>query len=430
MPKFSYRDYQLEGAKENLALLFENKFTYLAWEERTGKTGTILRMCDTLHEMGKVNKVLVLTKVKAKDGWLEQIEDFGADKNCTFVVSTYHSCHKVVDDYDLVILDESHNYISGVPKPSAIWKKVKKLTAGKPIIYASATPHAQGFFQLYHQFALSSWSPWKDFRNYYRWYEEYAKRDAAGNTVKTWIQGVPRETYKDVDVERLEKEVAKYFSSKTRKELGFKHEPQDRVHYVQLGAGAVKACQKLSKDKLISFTVDGKRFVYNADTTSKLRTALHQLEGGTIIVTAEELRGDQVMEIEREGLILNERSKIDYIKDTFGDTNEMVVMYNFKAEKEKLEEEFDNALILQATSFAEGVDLAHKKHLIIYSQDYSVARHTQRRARQASMSRTSEIIVHHILVKKGISEQVYDVVCVNKKNFVDSRFKNSLIKYI
>jgi len=100
-------------------------------------------------------------------------------------------------------------------------------------------------------------------------------------------------------------------------------------------------------------------------------------------------------------------------------------MYQYKAEKLKLEQHFKNASILQATSFAEGVDLSHKRHLVIYSQDFSTARHAQRRARQASKSREDSIVVHFLLAKKAISDQVYQTVSINKKNFVDSVFERT-----
>ena len=67
--------------------------------------------------------------------------------------------------------------------------------------------------------------------------------------------------------------------------------------------------------------------------------------------------------------------------------------------------------------------MMHIKHLIIYSQDFSTARHTQRRARQANMNRDEPIIVHYLLVKGGISEQVYNTVTINKTNYVDLLFE-------
>ena len=84
---------------------------------------------------------------------------------------------------------------------------------------------------------------------------------------------------------------------------------------------------------------------------------------------------------------------------------------------------FKQAKLLQATSYAEGVDLHQYKHLVIYSQDFSTARHTQRRARQANKNRKEAIIVHFLLVKGGISERVYKTVSINKKNFVDTVFE-------
>ena len=146
------------------------------------------------------------------------------------------------------------------------------------------------------------------------------------------------------------------------------------------------------------------------DNVSRLRTVLHQLEGGTV------KNGDV-------GYVLANREKADYILKQFGDSKDLVIMYNYKAELTKLEAIFKRALLLQATSYAEGVDLSMYKHLVIYSQDFSTARHTQRRARQANMDRREAITVHFLLVKKALSEQVYKTVSVNKRNYVDSLFE-------
>jgi ERCC4-related helicase len=123
--------------------------------------------------------------------------------------------------------------------------------------------------------------------------------------------------------------------------------------------------------------------------------------------------------------ILRNSEKIQYIINNWGDTEDLVIMYNYIAEQDKLQQHFKKALILQATSYAEGVDLHKYKHLVVYSQDFSTARHTQRRARQANKQREEPITVHFLLVKKAISEQVYKTVSVNKKNFVDSVFKRN-----
>jgi len=146
----------------------------------------------------------------------------------------------------------------------------------------------------------------------------------------------------------------------------------------------------------------------------KLRVSLHMLEGG-------------VAKIDGVNRVLANEEKIDYIKAIWGDHSDLVIMYNYISEGVKLKEQFTKAVILQATSFAEGVDLSHIRNLVIYSQDFSTARHTQRRARQANKNRTDPITVHYILVKDAISDQVYNTVTEKKQNFVDSVFERNII---
>ena len=67
------------------------------------------------------------------------------------------------------------------------------------------------------------------------------------------------------------------------------------------------------------------------------------------------------------------------------------------------------------------------EHLVIYSMNFSTSQYTQRRARQANMKREQIINVHFILVKGGISEQVYKTVAINKSNFVDKYYERGLL---
>src|SRR5690606_37668489 len=97
-------------------------------------------------------------------------------------------------------------------------------------------------------------------------------------------------------------------------------------------------------------------------------------------------------------------------------------MYNYIDDGIKLRQHFRSAEILQATANAECVDLSMYEHLIVYSQDFKTAKYSQRRARQANKYRKTKITVHFLLVKGGISEQVYNTVALNKENFVDSVF--------
>jgi len=391
-------EHQIDLAERAYDILRDEMIVYLCCEERTGKTLTAILVA----EMSNVQKILVITKKKALDGWFETLEAFKHDKD--FTVINYHQALKQTTKYDLVILDESHNYISAYPKTGKLWKEVKVLTSEVPLIYISATPYAQGPQQLFHQFALSSWSPWNKHSTFYRWFQLY------GKPYSLEINGIKIPQYDRVQTEMVLGCVNHLFITATRKELGFEHEPLDNVHPILLSEATRETYNELIQHDLVELSVG----MLVCDTSPKLRTSLHQLEGGTIKM------GD-------ERYILANTEKIDYILDMFGDNESLVIMYNYIAEKTKLENHFKKARILQATSFAEGVDLHKYRDLVIYSQDFSTARHTQRRARQCNKERKFPIDVHYLLVKDAISAQVYSTVSINKKNFVDKVFNRGTI---
>lgn len=386
--------HQLELAELGYDVLAKNMIVYLATEERTGKTLASILIC----ERTIVNNVLVITKKAALPGWRETLEAFDHKKNYT--VTNYHQATKFDGaDYDLIILDEAHAYVSAFPKRSKMWKSIAKITEGKPLIYLSATPKAQGAQLLYNQFALSSWSPFRKWSTPYTWFRDF------GIPETIYLSGRQVETYKKVREEEVMAYCKHLFITLTRKEIGFEHEPEDKVHYIELDQATKDVYNIITKERALF--LNGRELI--CDTSMKLRTTLHMIEGG-------------VAKIDGEHIVLGNREKIDYILEHWGDTDEMVIMYNYIAEKEKLERVFKKAQILQASTYAEGVDLSHKEHLIVYSQNFSTAKHSQRRARQANRKRSTPITVHFLLVKKAISDEVYQTVAVNKQNYIDKFF--------
>ena len=412
--------HQEDIAHQAYDVLAEYGLVYLAMEERTGKSLTAIR----LAEITSRTNVLVLTKKKALGGWNETLKAYAGDGKTSFTVRNYHAIHKAhttpkgkrsykltldPTSYDLIILDESHSYLSAYPKVGAIWKSVKKLCKGKPLVYLSATPNAQGYQLLYNQLSLSDWTPYKRYTNFYRWFEEY------GIPSKVRTSYGLQETYKKCKEGAWTK--AKHlFITYTRMELGFTHEPTDNVHYFDLSVSTKKIYNDCIDNEMleidgVSTALDdlGGTIFSPLDSSMKLRTTLHMLEGG-------------VAKVDDDYIVLYNDEKIQAILSDFGDSEHNVMMYHYKAELIKLEKYFKNMVLLQATSYAEGVDLSMYNNLIIYSQDFSTARHSQRRARQANMKRTEPINVHFYLVKGAISEQVYKTVSLNKENFVDSTF--------
>lgn len=416
--------HQLELAERGETLLKKHGLVYLAMEERTGKSLTALLIAENCMN---ISKVLIITKLGANrktiNGWHETLANYPV--LLRYEVINYHSAHKINFTPDLVILDEPHAYISGYPKPSQMWKKINKICKNKPIIYLSATPYAQGAQVLFHQLKLSTWSPWAHFDNFYKWFEKYALRDKNNRLPTQYIaSGTEVMDYKKVQHEKALKDVEHLFISYTREEAGFEHEPEDVKHYIELDETTKAVYNHILKHKVLDFhhSASGKDYLVTCDTPMKLRTTLHQIEGGALKVFENVTNSKGIKVNKPVYLTLANIEKVRFILKHFGDNKNVAIMYRYKAEKEKLEAIFKNAHVLQADTNAEGVDLSHVEHLVIYSQDFSTAKHSQRRARQANMKRETPIRVHFLLVQKAVSEQVYKTVSENKTDFVDSVF--------
>jgi len=433
-------DYQEELAREALKIIKSYGLVYLGMEERTGKTLTAIR----LVELSKANRCLILTKKRAlmgenektfenaTKGWAGTLNAYigGFDGDRTwnkgdkfYTLVHYQGLYKQYKKekrikgklekfttqelksefkdakFDVVILDESHAFLSAYPKLGVIAKLTQQITYDKPIILSSATPNAQSYAQLFHQFNMSKYSPFDSFPNFYKWFNKY---------------GIPEVVYtghgQAIKYDKVKDEVWQMvkhlFITKTRKELGFKHEPEDIIHWVKLSEDTLNLYDECEATEMLE--VDGEEVPL--DSSMKLRTTLHQIESGVY------------KKVDGSSGLLKNAEKIEAILRDFGDTKDLVIMYHYQAELIKLQKYFKNALLLQGTSYAEGVDLSDYQHLVILSQDFSTAKHSQRRARQANKNRNSSIKVHFYLVKGAISEQVYTTVSVNKKNFIDKMY--------
>lgn len=393
------RPHQIEMAEKAVYLLRSYNIAYFAAEERTGKSLAALL---TAEKMVEIDKVIIITKKAALKGWQETIAAYPLVKN--IILTNYHQMNKLekTEFNTLVIFDESHSYLSAYPKRSAMWKLAKKVAWKMKILYISATPYAQGPQQLYNQLALSSWSPWYQYDSFYAWFKSYG----FPYTIK--LQGRECPQYDKADKEKILGTCQHLFITKTRSQLGFEYEPTDQLHYINLNPITKEVYNDLLQDRIVELNAG----MLVCDTIAKLRSALHMLEGG-------------VAKIKDDYHVLANEEKVAYILANFGDSKDLVIMYNYIAEQTKLARFFKKATLLQATSYAEGVDLSMFKHLVIYSMNFSTAKYTQRRARQANMERKEEIKVHYLLVKKAISDQVYKTVAINKRNFVDSVFERS-----
>jgi len=395
--------HQLEGADEIFDILKDNGLVYVEWEERTRKTMTVMEALrkTVLKDALWITKKKPLPDINKQ--WQAYSDSYSPDYQLTTI--NYESIHKLTrKNFDIIILDEAHHAMATYPKKSKTWDKVRVLTKGKPIVYISATPYPETLAQTYHQLALSDWSPFWEYSTFYKWHEDY------GLPYLEHIGARQIKKYDKVKDDAILKLIKPLFTRKTRAEVGFKHEPVDKVHSVNLDHKTEVLYKNLSKDSIVNI---GEEEVI-AETAGSLIQKLAQLVGGTMKV--EDIENSTEDKIAYKSFRVGNTEKIDYIKKTWGDHEKMVIMYHYKEEEHLLKHHFKKARILQADTWAEGVSLKDYEPLIVYSMSWRTSKYIQRRARQADLQREEPIVVHYILSGK-VDTYIYDAVAVKRTNF-------------
>ena len=163
------RDYQLDLSQKAVEILREKKIVYLNFSVRTGKSATALETC----RLYGAKKVLFLTKKKAISSIQDDYRDFGYTFDITVINN--ESLAKVTDnDFDVVIQDEAHG-MGAFPKPSNRVKDFKKRFSRIPLILLSGTMASESYSQVYHQFYLSAYSPFNQYKNFYAWSKTFTQ---------------------------------------------------------------------------------------------------------------------------------------------------------------------------------------------------------------------------------------------------------------
>ena len=415
------RDYQIELSSNACQLLKSYGIAYLSMQVRTGKTITSL---ETAKQYGAKN-VLFVTKLKAIQSITDDYNNAGYPESFEIVVINFESLHKLdqlTDSvFDLVIIDEAHS-LGQFPIPAERTKLLKQICYAKPIIYLSGTPSPESYSQLFHQFWVSSRSPFGH-SNFYQWsrmgYVQPQNKYVFNRTIVD---------YSNANKAMIDERVGHLFLSYTQEEAGFSELVNEHVHYVKMSDKTYKICERLRLDKIVNGT--GGRII-EADTAVKLMNKLHQLYSGTVLFDQHEV-GDC------DSSVLDD-SKGDYIFDKF-QGKKMAIYYKFVAERMALEiqcnkrgihiaktpEEFnqtDNCVFLcQFVSGREGINLSTADCLICYNIDFSAVTYFQVRARLQSKERTTAADVHWIFAENGIETSIYETV-KNKKNYTLSYFK-------
>jgi len=410
MHHFKLRDYQQDIANKALQILQAKKIVYLNMQVRTGKSCTSLEVAKNYG----AKKVLFLTKKKAIGSIESDYKSFGY----TFEIQIINneSIHKVLDkDFDLVISDEHHRN-GAYPKMNNATKVIKQKFSHLPMILLSGTICPESYSQIYHQFAVSKYSPFNDYPNFYRWAGTFI------NIKKKYVSYGELNDYSDANIELIQKYIDPYIISFTQKQAGFTTEVKENILTVQMKPQTYEIIKKLKKDLIIQ----GKDEVILADTGVKLMSKVHQLYSGTV-------------KFESGNSMIIDDSKAEFIKEKFSGVK-IGIFYKFKEEYNLLKkvfgedlcnsvEEFDNTeknIALQIISGREGISLKNAKYLIYLNIDFSATSYWQSRDRLSTMERLKNE-VFWIFAEGGIEFYIYKAV-MNKKDFTLQFFKEYVRK--
>ena len=204
---FKLRPYQLEISEKAVNILNKNKIIYLSMEVRTGKTLTALNIAN----LYKAKNVLFLTKKKAIKSILDDYSNF----NFTFDITVLNdeSIHKLGLDFDFVIHDEHHRF-GAFPKPNKSAKIFKQKYSILPMVFLSGTPFPESYSQVFHQFWVSNYSPFKE-NNFYKWAKIYV------NVKLKYLGYANVNDYSEANYDKIKPIIDKYLVTFTQKQAGF-----------------------------------------------------------------------------------------------------------------------------------------------------------------------------------------------------------------
>jgi len=382
--------HQITKAQDVYNVLHSKGICYLAGEVRSGKTYTAIL---ALEKSDKIKKVLVLTKKAAISGFVK----FTDLSHINFTVTNYEQINKIKDKFDAVIIDEAHN-LGTVGKPSQRVKDIRKVCYNLPVILLSGTAIVESPCSIFHQCCVTKHSPFKH-KNFYAFHKEWGVPDIL------FLHGRQIQQYKKYKPALLN-EIDRITVIMTQADAGIVNDREDVVHYVELSGWTESLLKEVEKEQYAQ--ICGEELI--CDSTMKLRTSLHMIESG-------------VLKIDDNYITLGNIEKFDYLKGTFNMDKDTVILAHYIGEQRILRQYFPQCTVESATAKSEGVDYSHAKEFILFSSGYSGAKFIQRLDRITNINGSATNKVHHILVKGGISDMVYQTVS-KKRDFNNKVYKD------
>lgn len=419
------------------------KTSYLAMEMRTGKTLTALYIA----ELCGAKRVLFFTKKKAlssiqKDYDLlqpsYQFKCLNYDKlahytptdsngdPCTFSKRNFEAAYLSAD---FVILDESH-CLGQYPIKANKVSDLKKICKGLPILYLSGSPSPESYSQLYHQFYISSFSPFLAWKTFYDWSDEFV------DVRQKYFFNRSMNDYSAAKQDLIFDKIKHLFLTMTQQKAGFESKTTDVILNVKMADSTYYLIKKLLKDRIYK-GADGS--VVLADTEVKLMSKIHQICSGTVKCepVIRFINGSDTLTQESKCF---DHTKAKFIKEHFAG-KKIAIMYVFKEELNMLQWAygFDNltddpvefaatnkTFCAQVISTREGVDLSAADCIVMLNIGFPALSYIQARERMQSKERTLPCVVYWIFADGGIEQKIYDRV-INKLDYTISYFREDYL---
>lgn len=401
------RPHQIQKSQELLKVLMQYNIVYLAGEVRSGKTLTALKT----SELYGAKSVLFITKKKAITSIVDDFKSVGFKYILTPI--NYESLHKLDNkEYDLIIYDEAHS-LGAFPKPSKRTKLAKKIFKHIPCILMSGTPAVESYSQLYHQFYVSNFSPFKKYTNFYKFANDFVDKKQLKLPTHTVTD------YSSAKVKEINKIIKPYFVKMTQQDAGFESKVTEKILRIPTPDKLTKAANELLKNKVI----EGESGYILGDAPAKLQSKVHQLINGHCIIEKEDLSTFTKV---------FSTYKAQYIKHKFT-YEKIAIMYFYQAELDILKtvfkdnittdiEEFNNTdknLALQQSS-TEGMNVSKADAIVYMNLGFSGKNYLQSRDRLTVKDRKDNR-VYFICEDFGMTEEILKTV-QSKKDFNSKLF--------
>jgi hypothetical protein len=402
------RPYQRELSTQAAEILLDKKIVYLNFSPRVGKTLTALETCKKVN----ANNVLFITKIKAFSSIKSDYDNFKYGDDFIITIINKESIHKIDrNDFDIVVADEAHGLFATYPKPNNFYKIYKKRFGNLPIIMLSGTMSVESGSQIFHQFQVSDYSPFRKYTNFYKWAKDFVIPG-----MKYTSYG-PTPDYSNCNMIEVNKIIEPYILRFTQEQSGFTSTVNKHILDCEMKPITKSLIDRLLNDCII----EGSGEVIIADTAVAMQQKVHQLGSGTI-------------KFQSGNSKTIDDSKAVFIKEYFKD-KKIAIFYYYKEELNMLKEVFKDLIttdlddfnnshrnyVGQQISSCEGISLAKAECLVFLNFGFSGKNFIQAIDRLTLKERPTND-VYFIFSSVGLDKQVYKSVS-KKENYNNSQFK-------